>query len=105
MKNKSNKELTRRDFLKSAAGICLQTGLSLGWLSSCKPVAPGNGTPTPDVASFVKAVEGLGDRESVRLQLVELDGREQMVTMRLDLEFWPSWELTYDNGVWTRSAL
>lgn len=61
-----------------------------------------NGTPTPDLDAFVLAVEGLEDRQALRLETLDLDGQPHMVTIRLDLQFWPTFELVRTADGWER---
>jgi putative pyruvate formate lyase activating enzyme len=56
MKNCFLERMTRRDFLKKTAALCLKTGLSSILLNSCKPAVSPTSTPTP--------VEKFGDMDS-----------------------------------------
>lgn len=49
--------------------------------------------PTPDLDAFLAAVAGRGDRESVRLRTVDLEGRVSVMPVELDLHYWPTVEL------------
>ena len=64
-----------------------------------------NGAPTPDLDAFKAAVAGVPDRGSVRLRTIDLDGAEEVITLRLDLEYWPTSELLRDGDGWTRTVL
>ena len=46
-----------------------------------------------DLDGFLAAVADLPDRSSVRLRTVSLDGKMDVMTLKLDLEFWPTTEL------------
>lgn len=61
--------------------------------------------PTPDLDSFLAAVEGKKDRESVRLTMHALDGSVRVNTLKLDLRFWPTQVLELADGEWTRTTL
>ncbi|MCO4743237.1 MAG: trypsin-like peptidase domain-containing protein [Proteobacteria bacterium] len=64
-----------------------------------------DGEATPDLDAFLQAVGGLSDRESVRLTTVLLDGSMRVVTLRLDLEYWPTVDLRAEQGVWRRATV
>lgn len=64
-----------------------------------------DGTPTPDLDAFLDAVRDKPDRGSVRLELADLDGRVSVVTLVLDLEYWPTFELIRGEEGWSRQQL
>jgi S1-C subfamily serine protease len=64
-----------------------------------------NGEPTPDLDTFVKVAATLGDDQAVRLNTVSLNDVPEVITMRLDPEYWPAYELTRDGYDWHRSPL
>ena len=55
-----------------------------------------------DLDSFLAAVADRPDRSSVRLRTVGLDGRTDVMTLKLDLEFWPTTELRRNGKGWER---
>jgi S1-C subfamily serine protease len=55
-----------------------------------------------DLDSFLAAVADRPDRRSVRLRSVGLDGRTDVMTLKLDLEFWPTTELRRNGKGWER---
>ncbi len=55
-----------------------------------------------DLDSFLAAVVDRPDRRSVRLRTVSLDGRTDVMTLKLDLEFWPTTELRRNGKGWER---
>ena len=61
-----------------------------------------DGVETPDLDAFLAAIEGRPDRSSVRLKTINLDERIQVVTMKLDLRYWPTREFQYEGGEWVR---
>jgi pro-apoptotic serine protease NMA111 len=62
-----------------------------------------DGRPTPDLDAFLAAVHGRDDRAAVRLLAVDLDGRTEAITLRLDLRYFDTSELRWtDNGAWDR---
>ncbi len=64
-----------------------------------------NGSPTPDLDHFLEAVSATGDRGSVRLKMLDLEGRVRVKTLKLDLEYWPTWELLRGPTGWERRRL
>jgi len=64
-----------------------------------------DGQLTIDLDSFISAVSGLTDRESVRLNTVTWNGVPQVITLKLDTQYWPSYELRRDGDVWSRIQL
>jgi S1-C subfamily serine protease len=55
-----------------------------------------------DLDGFLAAVADRPDRSSVRLRTVSLDGRTDVMTLKLDLEFWPTTELRRNGKGWER---
>jgi len=64
-----------------------------------------DGRPTPDLDRFLEAVAAKSDRGSVRLQTVDLEGKVDVITLKLDLEYWPTWELRRTPEGWVRREL
>jgi S1-C subfamily serine protease len=52
--------------------------------------------------SFLAAVADRPDRSSVRLRTMSLDGKTGVITLKLDLEFWPTTELRRNGKGWER---
>jgi S1-C subfamily serine protease len=75
-------------------------GLTAGWR-----IVGVNGVPTPDMDSFIAAVQGLKDRDNVRLAVRGWDGTGQVITLKLDLRYWPTYEVTRSDQGWVRKAL
>jgi S1-C subfamily serine protease len=63
-----------------------------------------DGVPTPDLDAFLAAVADRPDRGPVRLRTLHLDGKEEVITLKLDLQFWPTVELRRTAGRWVRLA-
>ena len=61
-----------------------------------------DGKPVSDLDSFLMAVASKHDREAVRLKTINLDGKPSVITLKLELEFWPTYELRRRGGVWER---
>ncbi len=64
-----------------------------------------NGQPTPDLDHLLAAVADAADRGSVRLKTLDLEGRERVITLKLDLEYWPTWELIRGPDGWQRNRI
>ena len=61
-----------------------------------------NETPTPDLQSFIDAVEGLQHRESVRLKTLTWNGTAEVITLKLDIRYWPAYEIRRRDDGWRR---
>jgi len=64
-----------------------------------------NGEPTPDLDRFLASVSGLADRDSVRLNTVTWNNVPEVITLKLDKHYWPSYELLSDGQEWRRYSL
>ena len=64
-----------------------------------------DGQPTPDLEMFVAAIRGLDHGDSVRLNTVSWNNVPEVITLKLDNNYWPSYELRRDNYDWRRFAL
>jgi S1-C subfamily serine protease len=65
-----------------------------------------DGQPTPDLDAFIKVVRGKPDRASLRLTTISWNGQTDVITLKLDKHYWPSYELDRQkDGTWTRTAL
>jgi len=61
-----------------------------------------DGKPTPDLDRFLEAVRGMPDGESVRLNTVTWNNVPEVITLELDQQYWPSYELRRVAYNWTR---
>jgi len=64
-----------------------------------------DGSPTPDLDAFIAAVQGRADRSSVRLRTVTWNGSTEVITLKLDRHYWPTYELRRTAGGWQRRAV
>jgi S1-C subfamily serine protease len=64
-----------------------------------------DGEPTPDLEAFVRVATALGDQESVRLNTMSFNDVPEVITMKLDPQYWPSYELVRDGYEWRRQPL
>jgi S1-C subfamily serine protease len=60
---------------------------------------------TPDLDSFVGVVRGKRDRESVRLKTVTWNGATEVITLKLDTQYWPAYEIRRRDDGWHRAAI
>jgi S1-C subfamily serine protease len=61
--------------------------------------------PTPDLNAFVEAVSGLENHESIRLTTVTWNGAVEVITLKLDNQYWPAYEVRRTKDGWERSAI
>jgi S1-C subfamily serine protease len=64
-----------------------------------------DGRQTADLDQFVEAVGDLADRESVRLDTVTWNNVPEVITLKLDHHYWPSYELRRESYEWQRYSL
>ena len=65
-----------------------------------------DGQATPDLDAFIKVVRGKPDRASLRLKTISWNGQTDVITLKLDKHYWPSYELQrQSDGTWKRTAL
>jgi S1-C subfamily serine protease len=73
---------------------------ALVWITSV------NGTPTPDLDSFLAVVRTLPDGADARLMTVNLHQQPKAMTMKMDAVYWPTVELRRgEDGEWHRTQL
>jgi S1-C subfamily serine protease len=75
-------------------------GLVAGWR-----IVGVNGIATPDMDSFIKTVQGLKDRDAVRLAVKNWEGTGQVITLKLDQKYWPTYEVDRTAQGWVRKPL
>ncbi|MFO0687129.1 MAG: trypsin-like peptidase domain-containing protein [Myxococcota bacterium] len=61
-----------------------------------------DGHPVADLDDFLARVADKRDGEAVRLETLDLDGRPAVLTLKLDLEYWPTYELLRTAQGWER---
>ena len=64
-----------------------------------------DGAPTPDLDTFLAAIRGRADRARVRIKIVDLDGKTQVISLKVDRQYWPTAELAVGPGGWGRREL
>ncbi len=64
-----------------------------------------DGKPTPDLDAFIAAVRGRADRSSLRLKTVTWNGSTGVTTLKLDQNYWPTYEIVRTPTGWERRAI
>jgi S1-C subfamily serine protease len=64
-----------------------------------------DGRPTPDLDSFVQAVRGRRDRESLRLTTVTWNNFTDVLTLKVDRTYWPAYEIRANGDGWHTLSL
>lgn len=64
-----------------------------------------NEEPTPDLDSFLAAVADKKDQESLRLTTLDWNNVPQVITLKLDLQYWPGFMIERDGDEWQRTPL
>lgn len=59
-----------------------------------------DGVPVPDLDAFLAAVRDREDRSVVRLHMLDLEGTPEVVTLKLDLAYWPTREFRRGADGW-----
>jgi len=60
---------------------------------------------TPDLQTFVETVSGKQDQASVRLKTVTWNGAVEVITLKLDNQYWPAYEIRRTDNGWRRSTI
>jgi S1-C subfamily serine protease len=71
-------------------------------LEATRRIIEVDGTPVSDLDGFLALVADKHDHDPVRLETVDLDGRPAVITLKLDLEYWPTYELRRTAAGWER---
>ncbi|KAK4490538.1 hypothetical protein RD792_001220 [Penstemon davidsonii] len=66
-----------------------------------------NGKPTPNLDAFVAVTKEIEHGEFVRVKTIHLNGKPRVLTLKQDLHYWPTWELTFDpeTAMWCRRTI
>ncbi len=62
-------------------------------------------TPIPNLEAFVEAVSSKEDQESVRITTVSWNGAVDVITLKLDNQYWPAYEIRRTDDGWMRSSI
>lgn len=61
-----------------------------------------DGRATENLQAFIDAVSGKQDRESVRLKTITWNGAVEVITLKLDKQYWPAYEVRRTDDGWRR---
>jgi S1-C subfamily serine protease len=64
-----------------------------------------DGIPTPDLDEFLKVVSGRPDRSAIRLRTITWNNAPEVITLKLDRHYWPTYELKRTASGWERKDL
>jgi len=64
-----------------------------------------DGVEIDSLDAFLDAVKDKPDRAAIRITTRRLDGREEVLTLRQDLHYWPTFQLVRTESGWERGAL
>jgi S1-C subfamily serine protease len=64
-----------------------------------------DGKPTPDLDSFIRVASTISGQAFVRLNTMTFNDVPEVITMELDPEYWPSYELRREGYNWRRYDL
>lgn len=64
-----------------------------------------DGIPTPNLDAFLKVVSGRPDRSAIRLRTITWNNAPEVITLKLDRHYWPTYELRRTADGWERHDL
>ena len=62
-----------------------------------------NEVATPNLQAFIDAVKDIEHRESVRLKTVTWNGTAEVITLKIDNQYWPAYEIRRKDNGWRRT--
>jgi S1-C subfamily serine protease len=60
---------------------------------------------TPDLQTFLAVVRDKDDKASVRVKTVSWNGAVQVITLKLDNQYWPAYEVRHTEDGWSRNSI
>jgi S1-C subfamily serine protease len=60
---------------------------------------------TPDLETFLDVIKGKEDRSSVRVRTVTWNGAVEVITLKLDNQYWPAYEIRHTDDGWIRESI
>jgi S1-C subfamily serine protease len=64
-----------------------------------------DGMPIDDLDGFLASVAEKKNGDPVRLEIADLDGKPDVLTLKVDLDYWPTYELRKTDRGWVRVSL
>jgi len=64
-----------------------------------------DGIPTPNLDAFLKVVSGRPDRSAIRLRTITWNNAPEVITLKLDRHYWPTYEVRRTSEGWERRDL
>jgi S1-C subfamily serine protease len=64
-----------------------------------------DGQLTPNLDAFLRQVSGRADRSSLRIKCLTWNGAPEVITLKLDRRYWPSYEIRRTPVGWERQSL
>ena len=61
-----------------------------------------NGIKIPNLDSFIEIIKNIRHQESVRLKTVTWNDAEEVITLKIDNQYWPAYEIVRENNIWKR---
>ena len=62
-------------------------------------------TETPNLQALLGAIRGLDDHSSVRIKTITWNGAVQVITLKLDNQYWPAYEIRRTGNGWVRESI
>ena len=64
-----------------------------------------DGIRTPDLEEFLTVVREKHDQKSLRLTTVTMNGSTEVITLKLDNQYWPTYEIKKTTHGWQRFSI
>jgi len=61
-----------------------------------------DGQPIETTEDFVKAVKGKQHQTSVLIKTLDFNNNSNVITLKIDNNYWPFYEMKYQNGHWQK---
>ena len=71
-------------------------------LRAARVITEVDGRPTPDLDAFLATVAGRRSGDALRMKSLDIDGKATVITIRLDLDYFPTFELRLTDDGWRR---
>ena len=62
-------------------------------------------TETPNLQALLDAIDGMDDHASVRIKTITWNGAVQVITLKLDNQYWPAYEIRRTDDGWIRESI